>query len=262
LRDTTVEKPTSQQFAEPVRAKKHIAFGARLRATIALPPDLARARDAAWESVRALHRMALRGENRELTIEQLAEIGCLAAGFLEGLWGTDENRDVVERIAAHRFDFPILHTNAGVVGNAKRQEMKKSLLLAGTSLQSRKAPGDEDDLRKELLWFYMGVWNPGWLRLVEDSEENDVITQTTRDLLCKRNGKIPLKEWTHAFEAYVKNHRKDLLSVDGAVGRYAALAQTKVSTYKIKAPWDAFFRFVRDQFRAVLKAEGRKNSSE
>jgi hypothetical protein len=233
--------------------KAYIAFGPRSRDPITMPPELAKAREAAWESVRALYRMAMFGENREMAVEQLAEIGALAAGFLETQWGNERSKATVESVAARRSDFPLLLTGVGVIGYENRMKMRESLPLVGTGQVWGNESADERDLGREILWFFMGVRNPGWLRLVEDSGERDVIGQMTRDQLRRSGGKTPLKEWTHAFSDYVTTYRTDLLSADGTKGRFSALAELKMSTYRVKNPRSAFFRFVRDRFRTVLK---------
>ena len=233
--------------------KPYIAFGPRPPGKTALPGDIAIAREAAFKALRDLHGMVLRQTDQEAAIEQIAEIGSVAAGFLEGLWGSERHKDAVEAVAAHRIEFPVLATGTGVIGYAKREKMRKSLPLMGTSQQWSKAPGDESDLRRELHWFVMGVRNPNWLHVVDDDGERDVIEPPVRELLYKETGNAALKAWTRAFEGYVKTYRPELLARDGSSGKYAAIAQRSVTTYRIKDPRKAFFRFVRDQFRSVLK---------
>ncbi len=232
---------------------QYIAFGPRPIDSSALPAEVAAARTAAFKAIKDLYGMVRRDTCKDAAVEQLVEIGTLAATFVEGLWGSDRYKGAVEAAAAHRIDFPVLATGPGVVGYAKRVAMRGSLPLMGTSQQWAKSEGDESDLGRELQRFVMGVRNPGWLRVVDDEGERDVITPTVRHLLRESTGAAAQRTWTHAFEHYVKTYRPDLLGLNGRSGRYKALAQRSVATFGIKDPWSAFFRYVRNRMRSTLK---------
>jgi hypothetical protein len=76
----------SGQAGNPtVSAKPYIAFGPQPLDVTTLPAEVVKAWNAGYESVRDLHRMALREGERGLAIGRLVEIGSLAAGFLESL---------------------------------------------------------------------------------------------------------------------------------------------------------------------------------
>jgi len=250
-KNTPSAKPLVGSFEAP--KMPYVAFGPRSRENSLIPTEVAAAREAAFRAIKNLHGMILRGTCKDAALEQLAEVGALAATFLEGLWGSEKHKNAVEAVASHRVDFPILVTGPSVLGYEKRLAMRKSLPLAGTAQQWAKTQGNENHLRRELDWFVIGVRNPGWLHCVDRDGERDVIKPETREHLRRTSGARAPTVWTRAFENYIKTYRPDLICQSGLAGRYKALAQQNVNTYGIKDHERAFFRYVRDQFRSILK---------